>query len=189
MSSKDKTPQPKMTILSVVIFYGIMGAGGLLWNVFHEEVNFMKPAENIKAALLSVMIGAVVAAAVIAAGNFLEKHVKALRDLSSRFEGILGEISLQQAAVFSFASAAGEELLFRAGMMPSFGLIATSLLFGFVHGMFQKPFVAWGIFATVMGFVLGLMTLYTGNIIAAVVCHFTINYFNFLELGEADEVK
>ena len=39
--------------------------------------------------------------------------------------------------------------------------------------------------AVVMGFGFGLLYLYTGNIVAPVVAHFTINYFNLMHIARS----
>ena len=52
-------------------------------------------------------------------------------------------------------------------------------MFGAVHvGPDPKTFFPWTIMAVVMGFVLGGMYLYTGNVLAPILAHFTINFLN-----------
>lgn len=72
-----------------------------------------------------------------------------------------------------------EELLFRGVMLPAFGLnavglVISSLCFGVLHmsGRSQWPYVIW---ATVVGMVLGYVTLATGNLLIPVIAHIVTN--------------
>lgn len=72
-----------------------------------------------------------------------------------------------------------EELLFRGVMLPALGLnleglIYSSLCFGVLHlsSWKQWSYVLW---ATVIGGVLGLSTLLTGNLLVAIVAHVATN--------------
>ncbi len=72
-----------------------------------------------------------------------------------------------------------EELLFRGVMLPSLGLnligvVATAVCFGVLHmsGRDQWPYAVW---ATIVGGLLGLSALMTGNLMVPVVAHIVAN--------------
>lgn len=72
-----------------------------------------------------------------------------------------------------------EELLFRGVMLPSlgltwFGLLLSSLCFGVLHfsGSQQWAYVVW---ASIIGSVLGLSAMLTGNLLVPIVAHITTN--------------
>lgn len=72
-----------------------------------------------------------------------------------------------------------EELLFRGVMMPaiglnSVGLVISSVCFGALHlsGKKQWPYVIW---ATIVGLMLGLSALITGNLLVPIVAHIITN--------------
>lgn len=72
-----------------------------------------------------------------------------------------------------------EELLFRGVMLPAIGLnvygvIFSSLCFGVLHlsGLQQWPYVAW---ATVIGTVLAMSALLSGNLLVPILAHTTTN--------------
>jgi len=72
-----------------------------------------------------------------------------------------------------------EELLFRGVMLPAIGLnvygvIFSSLCFGVLHlsGLQQWPYVAW---ATVIGVVLAMSALLSGNLLVPILAHTTTN--------------
>lgn len=72
-----------------------------------------------------------------------------------------------------------EELLFRGVMLPAIGLnplglVISSLCFGALHlsGKNQWPYVVW---ATIVGLMLGLSVLITGNLLVPIVAHIITN--------------
>lgn len=75
-----------------------------------------------------------------------------------------------------------EELLFRGIMLPALGLdvtalVLSSVLFGVLHfsGAQQWPYIVW---ATTIGFVLGLSALLTGNLLVPIVAHVLTNFLS-----------
>ncbi len=80
----------------------------------------------------------------------------------------------------ALAAGIGEELLFRgviqAGLGdwigPGFGLVAASLLFGLVHAMSRAYFLL----ATLVGLYLGLLYLWTGNLLVVILVHFLYDW-------------
>jgi uncharacterized protein len=72
-----------------------------------------------------------------------------------------------------------EELLFRGVMLPAFGrnwegIVISSLCFGALHlsGWKQWPYLVW---ATVIGGVLGLSAVWSGNLLVPIVAHALTN--------------
>lgn len=72
-----------------------------------------------------------------------------------------------------------EELLFRGVMLPAigmngFGILISSLCFGVLHffGARHLPYVVW---ATLIGVILAICTLYTQNLLVPIVAHVTTN--------------
>ncbi len=80
----------------------------------------------------------------------------------------------------ALAAGIGEELLFRgviqAGLSdwigPGFGLVAAALLFGLVHAMSRAYFLL----ATLAGLYLGLIYLWTGNLLIVILVHFLYDW-------------
>lgn len=94
----------------------------------------------------------------------------------------LGEVLLALLAI-AVAPALCEELLFRgvvlkaysASFSPAVGIIASSVLFGFMHGTPDQL-----VFAILFGVVLGLAVTITGSLWAGVIIHFLNNAFSVL---------
>ncbi|WP_202978878.1 CPBP family intramembrane glutamic endopeptidase [Halomicronema hongdechloris] len=77
-----------------------------------------------------------------------------------------------------------EELLFRGVMLPAigltgFGVVISSLCFGVLHlsSLEQWPY---GIWATVIGLVLGMSALITGNLLVPLLAHIVTNLMSSL---------
>ncbi|MEQ9481280.1 CPBP family intramembrane glutamic endopeptidase [Coleofasciculus sp. F4-SAH-05] len=85
-----------------------------------------------------------------------------------------------------------EELLFRGVMLPAIGLnalgvIISSLVFGILHlsGSQQWPYVVW---ATIVGVLLGVSAVGTGNLLVPIVAHVATNWLSsfFWKLGHRE---
>lgn len=68
------------------------------------------------------------------------------------------------------AAGIGEEWLFRGVLQPMAGLAAASVLFGLAH-VGNRSMLAFGVWATGMGFLLGALAEATGGLIAPMVAH------------------
>ncbi len=124
--------------------------------------------------------------AVVLISRVMHLYVQTFRTLNREFKKILGPLSTDDCLLLSFFSAIGEELFFRGAMQPAIGLVLTSLIFGLMH-IGGKRYIPWTISAMVLGFVLGAMADYSGNLLAPFIAHFTINYFNLLFLQKIKE--
>jgi hypothetical protein len=73
-----------------------------------------------------------------------------------------------------------EELVFRGLLLPTLGvnlagILISSLLFGILHlyGLQQWPYVVW---ASIIGALLALTVVWTGNLLVPIVAHTTTNF-------------
>lgn len=64
----------------------------------------------------------------------------------------------------------GEEWLFRGVLQPIVGLVAASVLFGVAH-VGNRTMMAFGMWATGMGLLLGALAQATGGLLAPIVAH------------------
>ena len=132
---------------------------------------------------LSVLAGLGFAALVIFSSFLLERRFTWARRLSALLADMIGPLGSREIAVFSLSSGIAEEMFFRGAMQPSLGLWLTSLIFGLAHGYFDRRFIPWMVMAALSGLALGLLAEWTGSLLAPVLAHFTINYFEFHALN------
>ena len=76
------------------------------------------------------------------------------------------------AVVIGLTAGVSEELVFRGALQPRFGLLATSLLFSFIHAQYAFSF-AW-VIVFLLGLVLGLLRKYV-NTTTAILTHMLYN--------------
>jgi membrane protease YdiL (CAAX protease family) len=110
--------------------------------------------------------------------TWLVRNVKALRQLRNELEGMLGAQTSGSIAILAVTSAIGEELLFRGALHPLIGFWPTAVLFGVLHGGHSPKLWLWALFALLAGVLLGWLADYTGNLLAPVLAHLTVNYWN-----------
>lgn len=87
-----------------------------------------------------------------------------------------------QIVVVSVAAGIGEELFFRGWLQPLFGLPVASVAFGLAH-VAGARMLAFGVWATGMGVVMGGLALATGGILAPVTAHACYDVLAFHYLG------
>lgn len=122
--------------------------------------------------------GLALGAGTVLASRIAQRHVAALRDLAMRFREILGPLRGSEIFLVAFASAFGEEAFFRGAMQPSFGLVTTTLIFGFLHAPVDGLTPLWTLFALAMGLALGGLASWEGGLVAATTAHFAVNFTN-----------
>ena len=196
----DQMPRPSggLSTTMAVVFYGLLllvawllGGWwlGLDLVVWHD--GWGQPV------WVDALIGVGIGVATVIASRIFERTMEWARVLTREFRKILGGLTTGQVAVFAVTSGVAEEVFFRGFLQQALsevwignewiGLVVASLIFGLIHiGPDREKFLPWTIMAVVLGFVFGLVYMWTGNIIAPVVAHFTINFFNLLHIAGTD---
>ncbi|OIP76737.1 MAG: abortive phage infection protein [Oscillatoriales cyanobacterium CG2_30_44_21] len=103
-----------------------------------------------------------------AATEYLEMVLKPLKPLDLIWLGLLPGLS--------------EEMLFRGVALPALGmngvaLIITSSVFGLLHMASAKHF-SYTVWAIAVGMMFGAITIYTGNLLAAITAHVLTNFLS-----------
>ena len=83
---------------------------------------------------------------------------------------LFGGVGAADAVVISVAAGIGEELLFRGVLQPEVGLVLASVIFGVLH-MGGTGTLVFGCWVAVMGAVMGGVAVWTGGLLAPIVCH------------------
>lgn len=182
---RRRLPSGGLTPGRVVVVYGLMGVigAGVTWLVWERSPLVWPEATERMVAWQAAALGAGVGLAVVALDALLERVIPALRDMGQAFRELLGAgMTPQRALLYASLSAIGEEILFRGLLQPWLGLVASSLIFGLMHFPPDRRLLIWPVFAAAMGFAFGGLFLYTGDLLAPIVAHFTINTFGFLRM-------
>ncbi len=187
MSSDSPNPKPKdsepnrvnlsrsqvliaMAVTAVILF--AISKGGtyltgvamvsLYWDTQHAA---MGVGVGLGVALLSSLIYELWESYRLAAQEYLEMVISPLEPLDLVWLGLLPGLS--------------EEMLFRGVALPNFGMngiavIITSIIFGLLH-MASIKYFSYAFWAIAVGMMLGAVTIYTDNLLTAIVAHTLTN--------------
>ena len=134
----------------------------LYWQPEHAAIG---AGIGLGVALLSSVIFELWESYRIAATEYLEMVLKPLEPIDLLWLGLLPGLS--------------EEMLFRGVALPALGmngiaLIITSVVFGALH-MASAKHLSYTVWAIAVGMMLGAVTIYTGNLLSAIVAHVLTN--------------
>jgi membrane protease YdiL (CAAX protease family) len=142
-------------------------------------------ASGYASALVSAGLGALVAAATIAATRVLVRRTRWGRALHADLRPVVHDSSDVALVLVALSSGIGEEILFRGLLLPAVGVVASSLAFGVVHQVRGRARWAWMLWATVMGLAFGLVFRVTGSLVGPMIAHVAINAVNLRLLRDA----
>jgi len=191
-------PQEESPIVSVVplaIFHVIMMIVALAWSGEGVLVAF---TWSWNGALLGVGAGI----ALIAMGKGFERYPP-LAKLKREIAKLLGGWEPRQMLLMLCTGVMAEELFFRGALLQSmesfaqsnlstgfiqdaFALIASSLIFGVVHGGLWGKYVLWSVWATGAGLVFGGLMVTTNSLWSPIIAHGIVNAFYFWSLKRTE---
>lgn len=178
-----------MTLLVVIIYTLLAATAFILQAVMGgdaiEVVRSRPPGPY--APEVDVALGAAFGLVVVGLSRIMSRHLAWAREVDRLFREVFRSVPPRNAAILAIASAVGEELFFRGFLQPKLGLWVTSILFGLAHRPVNRPTIGWTISALVVGVGLGVLYELTGAVLAPIVAHFTINFFNLRHLLEEAE--
>lgn len=176
------TPSSQLSTRTVLVMYGGMIAVSLIWGAIRGDTNVLVHPSGARAqgfsTLASAGLGIALGLCVVLLSALSQRYFRWSQWLSAEFRRILGPLSDQQITIMAVASGVGEEMFFRGAMQPTLGLVIASLIFGLMHVGPDRRFLIWTVFAVALGFVFGIIFEYTGDLLAVIIAHFTINFFN-----------
>jgi membrane protease YdiL (CAAX protease family) len=173
---EDK-PSTTALVVSALVFYALMAViGTLVLGASGQDPTVLIFGDGTRVGI-DTLWGAGAGLGVVGLTWFL-RNLKAVVELNEEFRDTLGSPSSAAIAILAVSSAIGEELLFRGALQETIGFWWTVCIFGLMHGGFSRKFRVWAIFATLAGILLGWLAEMTGNLLAPMLCHLTVNYFN-----------
>lgn len=125
-------------------------------------------------------IGLLLAMGVVLAGAALRGTFKWAEKVEEELALLLGPLRIRDIVVLALTSGVAEEVFFRATMQPLCGLVLTSLTFGLLHLPVNRRLIPWTILAVGMGFLFGIIYRETDSLLAIVIGHCLINFFELV---------
>lgn len=177
---------------AALLVYGALAAVALIWGLVRGDADLYHHPDPwldlgaLSGALVGVALGLAVGAAVVAATRVAVRRAAWAENLHVEFRQIFGTLSTRDVLVFAGLSSLAEELFFRGALLPSVGLVASSLVFGLLHVGPSRRFLPWTLMAIAMGFVLGGLYQATGDLVAPVIAHLLINVLNLQFISDYD---
>lgn len=144
--------------------------------------------------LSSVALGGSLGLLLVLLTRYLQERFCWAKTLHNEFRQVLGPLNRRDILVVAAASAIGEECLFRGALMLHLwqaipgpagllvGVLGSALLFSLLHIGPGSHFVPWTVSALLMGVVLGGLFVLTGDLLAPIAVHFTVNLLNLSDI-------
>jgi len=186
----DPASEPVPIVRAAARFYALLLAAAVLWTFWlGDSLIFRSPADAARGIRVGADFALGIAAAVVVIGlsEWLTRRTRLGRELAAALAGVLGRRSVLECVFLALVSGVAEEAFFRGALQPQVGLTAASLIFGVVHFVPRREFLPWSVFAVAAGFLLGWLFDTTGNLVAPVVAHATINAVNLWLLSNGDD--
>jgi len=192
-SEKPALPAPKRTaqelqrayvVRSATLLYCFMTAFCFAWGFWRGDPDFFNhpaPAVGLPwpaAVGAGAAAGALFGLLVAWLSRVAVRRAAWARALAGEMRTLLGPLTAREAFYLAALSALSEELFFRGILQAHLGLVVSSLVFGLAHFPKSRLFVAWTLEAVCLGFCLGALFLVSGNLMAPIAAHFTINFVN-----------
>jgi membrane protease YdiL (CAAX protease family) len=136
--------------------------------------------------LLSLGLGVCLGAITIAATRAIVRRAQWARALHAALRPAVYGAGDAMLLALALASAAGEELLFRGLLVPTVGVLASSLVFGVLHQIRGRGRWGWMAWATLMGLLFAVVFTATGSLAGPLVAHAAINHANLRFLRDND---
>lgn len=179
-------PKPSSLALAAVVFYALMSIAALIGMALADLdpvhlVFGIRPNEDAANAAMSPWLAALLGAGsglAVVGITHLGRNVRAFARMNREFGAVLGPLSTGTITLLALTSSIGEELLFRGALQPALGFWPTAILFGVLHGGGAPRLFVWTLFAFLTGIMLGALAIETGSLLAPILAHLTINYWN-----------
>jgi uncharacterized protein len=150
------------------LFYGSLTVAAVLWSGL-RGLDLRLAGDS---AALSVLLGAVTAAATVTLGLLAYRLLPVLREIAEELAPRLVDGADRGSLVLvALFSGVGEETLFRGAVQQEFGLVVASLVFGLVHVGPDRRYLVWTAWAVLAGFLFGALYVVTGGLLAPILAH------------------
>jgi membrane protease YdiL (CAAX protease family) len=167
-------------------FYGVLLAAAVGWRMWADGVG---PWRADQAAPLwplpaRLAAGPGTGALLVAASRLWTAHSTAGRRLSDELAAALGPIATWQGLVLAGASGLAEEAFFRGALQPRVGWPLATLAFGLAHFHPRPSLRLWSASALIAGLAFAALFAWSGDLVAPVLAHATVNAVNLRWLAE-----
>ena len=172
---------------SILLVYGILTIAGVLWGTLrgYPQIYRLGPlvAERM---LFNLCAGIALGLVIVFLSRYAVHRWQWARKLHHEFRHLLGPLTDREILVLAIASSVGEECFFRGALVPHIGVLASSGLFALAHIGPGWRFLPWTISSFVVGWLMGALFLWGGDLSGPIAAHFVINYLNLHHIRRYD---
>lgn len=146
----------------------------LLWG-WWQDIPLRAPlTPTLHAGILGVIAGVLLLALNYVVIEYGARYSHILRTLKSLVEAdvspLFRHVDLQTIVGIALISGVAEELFFRGVLQAQFGIWIASIVFGLAH-VWKKTAIYYGIYAALMGLIVGNMYSLSGNLWVPILAH------------------
>ena len=163
-------------------FYLLMAAMGVM-ATGQRATSVLLPPSSWNAWGTSLLAGLGSGLLLVLTSRLAAAHLSWVRALAGEFRNMMGSLQPREAFWVALLSGTSEEILFRGALQPAVGVWLTTLIFGILHVGPSRRFIPWTIMALVAGLLFGGLFAWTGNVLAPVLAHVTVNFLNLRYLA------
>ena len=163
-------------------FYLVLALAGVAWVGWRGDLSwrlFIDPARWWRD--LAAGVGA--ALVLIGLWALARRRLASARRVEAYVATAMGDVAPDEVFALAVISGIAEEIFFRGGVQGSWGWLWASALFAALHTGPGRAFRVWTLFALVGGALFGALTLWSGNLLAAIVAHGVVNGWNLRYLS------
>ena len=186
-------PPPPTIVRTGLLFYGAMGIAALLWRMSTPGDSILHPSSAAAAQAWSMpaALGAGIGAGLIAIAlsEALTRWTKLGHALADLLAESIGPLDRGNAWLLAIASGLAEEMFFRGAVQAEMGIVWASVLFGAAHFLPRRELALWSVYAVAMGFGLGALYDWTGQLAAPIAAHVLVNGINLPRLAARSPAK
>jgi len=160
-------------LLALAGIFWVGWRGDLSWRLFLDLTTWWR----------DLAAGVATAALLITLWALARKGLQSARRVEAYIAGVVGDVARDEIIALAIISGVAEEIFFRGGVQGSWGLLWASGLFAVLHTGPGPAFRVWTLFALVGGILFGVLTLWSDNLLAAIVAHGVVNGWNLRDIS------
>jgi len=185
-------PSPESFVRTALIFYGVMGCLALVWRMWTPGASILHPeghSGGVEGLGFALGCGIGLGLVSIAFSEWMTRSSQLGEALADTLGDSLMGIGRADAILLAVASGIAEEMFFRGAMQPAVGIVWASIAFGACHFLPRRELALWSLWAIGMGFLLGGLYEWTGQLAAPIAAHVVINGVNLPRLARRAEER
>lgn len=175
-------PSPGEFYRAAWTFYLVLAVLGILWLGYSAGTLELELFFNPDRWWIDLALGLASGGILILGWSFLRDQFASMRRVEFVIRETCGELDRSEIIAIALISGFSEELFFRGAMQMSWGWPWAVVIFGLLHIGPERSFRIWTLFALIAGGLFAGVTLWTGNILAAIVGHVLVNGVNMWRL-------